>query len=135
MANFRCSSFPNARAALLVLLPRITLSIVPVHSRPPPAPKPKRLRAKKLPTTATRAKYLHTLPDLSPSELDLVLGLWDDLGDEMRGVPIHRTLSATPRVSPRRPHVALVAGPSGHQGVLPGGLAGGHVAATPRAAP
>ena len=81
---------------------------MPAPSRPPPAPelKPTRPRAKILAPSAARARYLRVLPALDECELELVLELWDELGDDMRGVPIRwAELEAPPR-APHRLHVA-----------------------------
>ncbi len=57
--------------------------------------KPAHRRAKRL-KARSRAKYLRTHRELTPSELDLVLGLWDDVGDDMRGVLVRFVDSVLP---------------------------------------
>jgi hypothetical protein len=71
----------------------------PPHTSPVTAPakkrrKPARRRAKRL-KLARHAKYLRR-PELSPSQAELVLGLWDDFGDDMRGVLVRFVESVPP---------------------------------------
>ena len=52
-----------------------------------------------------RAKYLRSLPDLNEPELELVLWLWDDLGEDMRGVRVRSLEPEASTPPPKPPHV------------------------------
>ena len=71
----------------------------------PPSPSRRTHRARRLQPTEReqRAKYLRSLPDLNAPELELVLGLWDDLGEDMRGVRI-RWMDPEAPTRPPEPH-------------------------------
>ena len=74
--------------------------------RPPPSRRTRRAKRLRPAQREQRANYLRTLPDLSAPELELVLELWDDLGDDMRGVRIRWMQPEPVPPPPRRLHVA-----------------------------